>query len=138
MKKRTQKSTVLITVSRKRTFCNKVIPYLSNDLNFMKLAIFLSTCASLVYIPGMGKSIALALLKHGAEVIVMERMKETLQKFKEEVRNNFSNVIMVVQFMSDMPGLETHQAQHSPQPRHSMSLSAVCPGKVSWDLGLKY
>lgn len=33
----------------------------------------------------MGKSIALALLKHGAEVIVMEKMKETLQKFKEEV-----------------------------------------------------
>ena len=105
MKKRTQKSTVLITVSRRRTFCNKVIPYLSNDLDFMKLAI-LSTCASLVHIPGMGKSIALALLKHGAEVIVIERMKETLQKFKEEVRNNFSNVIMVVQFMSDMSRLE--------------------------------
>ena len=34
----------------------------------------------------MGKSIALALLKHGAEVVVLERLKDDLQKFKEEVR----------------------------------------------------
>ena len=31
----------------------------------------------------------------------------------------------------------THEAQRSLQPRHSPSLSAVCPGKLSWDLGLE-
>ena len=31
----------------------------------------------------------------------------------------------------------TRKAQRSLQPRHSMSLSAVCSGKLSWDLGLE-
>ena len=31
----------------------------------------------------------------------------------------------------------THWVQHRLQPRHSMSLSVVCPEILSWDLGLK-
>ena len=37
------------------------------------------------YFTGIGKSIAQALLKCGAEVIVLEKIEADLQKFKEEV-----------------------------------------------------
>ena len=47
---------------------------------------------------GMGKSIALALLKHGAEVAVLERLKDDLQKFKEEVRSTPSQTTTVTPF----------------------------------------
>ena len=52
--------------------------------------------------------------------------------------------IMMVQFMSDESGMKTRSiglsavgTVYSLEPRHRMSLSAVHPGKFSWDLGLK-
>ena len=40
--------------------------------------------------------------------------------------------------MSDKSGVKIKSlGQLSPQPHHSMSLSTVCPGKLSWDIGLK-
>ena len=47
---------------------------------------------------------------------------------------------MIVQFMSETSGLKTKYLGLNTlcrQPRHIMSLSAVCPGKLSRDLGLK-
>ena len=39
--------------------------------------------------------------------------------------------------ISRLGPLDLTQAQHSLQPRHSMSTSAVCPGKLSWDLAYR-
>ena len=44
---------------------------------------------------GIGKSIAEALLKCGAEVIVLERLKEDLDKFKAEVEINYKPIAQV-------------------------------------------
>ena len=44
----------------------------------------------------MGKSIALALLKHGAEVVILEKLKDDLMKFKEEVRLGHMPAIVII------------------------------------------
>ena len=48
----------------------------------------------------MGKSIALALLKQGAEVVILERLKDDLQKFKEEVRPTPSQTAIITPFLT--------------------------------------